>query len=103
MDALDAFFTPRSVAVVGVSDRPGNLGAVIVRNMLDWGYEGRILPAGPRPGTVYGLEIHAPVERLPDGIDLACVLTPARTVPDLVDVLGERGVRALVVQCAGFD
>ncbi len=103
MDPLDAFFEPRSVAVVGASDRPGNLAANVVRNLQEWGYEGRILPAGPRPGRVHGVEVCAPPERLPEGIDLASVLTPARTVPDLVDVLGARGVRALAVQCAGFD
>ena len=99
---IEAFFTPRSVAVLGVSQRPHNLASNIVQNLQAWGYEGDILPVGRSGGEVHGLEVLSSVDHLPDGVELACVLTPAAAVPNIVEDLGRRGVRAVNIQSSGF-
>jgi acyl-CoA synthetase (NDP forming) len=99
---LEAFFAPRSVAVVGVSDRPQNLGSNIVANLASWGFAGAVYAVGRGGGRVHGLQVLPDVEQLPRGVDLACVLTPAATVPGIVEALGRRGVRAVCVESSGF-
>lgn len=96
------FFDARSVAVVGVSDRPGNLGRSIVQNLLTFNYQGAIHLVGPRRGEVLGLPIVGAVEELPAGVDLAVILTPARAIPDILDACGEKGVRRVIIESAGF-
>jgi acyl-CoA synthetase (NDP forming) len=100
---MEKFFYPRSVAVVGVSENPVNLAKGIVRNMLQAGYQGKIYPVGPRGGSVYGLTILHQVEDLPEPVDLAAVLTPARFVPRVVAACGEMGIRRVVVESGGFS
>jgi acetyltransferase len=99
---LDKIFYPDSVAVIGVSERPDNLAANIISNMLDFGYSGDIYAVGLKSGEVHGIPILASVEALPDGVDLAVVLTPAATVPGLLDACGVKGIRRAVIESAGF-
>jgi acyl-CoA synthetase (NDP forming) len=99
---LNKIFYPNSVAVIGVSERPGNQAAKIIGNLLEFGYEGDIYAVGRRPGKVHGIPILASVEMLPDGIDLAALLTPAALVPDLLDACGAKGIRWAVVESGGF-
>ena len=89
--------------MVGVSQRPDNLASNIVLNLQRWGFEGQVLPVGRSGGTVHGLRVLRSVEQLPRGVDLACVLTPAASVPGLVSQLGDRGVRAVNIQSSGFS
>jgi acetyltransferase len=100
---MEKFFYPQSVAVVGVSENPANLAKGIVRNMLAAGYQGKIYPVGPRGGSVYGLPIFHQVEDLPESIDLAAILTPARFVPRVVAACGEMGISQVVVESGGFS
>lgn len=102
MSAMDPLFRPQSVAVVGVSTSTDNLGKNIVKNLLNFGYGGKIYPVGPRPDRVEGLPIFPSVWDLPETPDVAVILTPARFVPDIVSQCGERGVRWAVIQTAGF-
>ena len=81
MKLLNKIFYPDSVVVVGVSERPDNLAANIVGNLVSFGYGGDIYAVGLRSGEVHGVPILDSVELLPDGVDLAVILTPAATVP----------------------
>ncbi|MFZ5451225.1 MAG: acetate--CoA ligase family protein [Thermodesulfobacteriota bacterium] len=96
------FFYPRRVAVVGVSENPANLGRGIVAHLLAFGYQGKIYPIGPRGGNVYGLPILSQVEDLPEPVDLAVILTPARFVPRVVAACGKLGISRIVVESGGF-
>ncbi len=103
MKLLDKIFYPDSVAVVGVSERPDNLAANIVGNLVSFGYGGDIYAVGLRSGNVHGVSILESVELLPDGVDLVVILTPAATVPALLDICGRKGVRRAVIESAGFS
>lgn len=100
---MERFFYPRSVAVVGVSANPLNLAKGIVLNMLQAGYQGKIYPVGPRGGTVYGLSILSHLQELPEAVDLAAILTPARFVPQVVEDCGKMGITRVVVESGGFS
>jgi acetyltransferase len=98
---LDRLFAPRSVAVLGASDRNGSVGATVWRNLLR-GFRGRLLPVNPRLELLDGLVCHRQVGDLPEAPDLAVICTPAATVPGLIAELGARGTRAAVVVTAGL-
>lgn len=100
---MHKFFYPQSVAVVGVSDNPANLAQGVVANLLKFGYQGKIFPVGPRGGQIFGLPILPRLEDLPQAVDLAAIMTPARVVPQVVDLCGRLGINRVVVESAGFS
>jgi acetyltransferase len=100
---LDFLFSPRSVAVVGVSAKPGNLGGIVLRNLLEGGFRGPVLAVGLRAATVHGVPVHAGVGSLAHAPDLAVICTPAPSVPALIAELGAKGTRAAIVLTAGLS
>ncbi len=100
---MEKFFHPQSVAVVGVSQAPDNLGQGIVSNLLGFKYRGKIFLVGRRPGATFGLPIFPSLKDLPQKVDLAVILAPARLVPSLVRECGELGITRIVVESAGFS
>lgn len=99
---LDALFAPRSVAVLGVSPRPGNLGGIVLRNLRAGGFRGPLWAVARETGEIDGLRICPGVAALPEAPELAVLCTPAATVPGLVAELGRRGTRAAIVITAGL-
>jgi acetyltransferase len=99
---LHSLFSPRSVALVGASERPNSLGAVLLRNMLQGGFKGPIWPVNPKHSTVLGLQAWPDLASLPEAPELAIICTPAGTVVELIQALGERGTRAAIVISAGL-
>jgi acetate---CoA ligase (ADP-forming) len=97
------FFYPRNIAVVGVSPDRANLGKNIVQNCLSFGYEGEILPIGLREGVAFGQRIHPSLEAIDGRIDLVVILTPARTIPDILEQCGRKGVKHVVIESSGFS
>ena len=99
---LDHLFSPRSVAVVGVSAREGNLGAIVLRNLREAGFAGALWGVNTHHGEVDGIEVWSGVDALPGVPDLAVVCTPPLAVPGVIDALGRKGTRAAVVITAGL-
>ncbi|MGR9092623.1 MAG: CoA-binding protein, partial [Gammaproteobacteria bacterium] len=81
---LNRLFDPKSVAVIGASDRGNSLGGIVLRNVLAAGFEGRVLPIHPEAETVADLEAYKDVAALPELPDLAVICTPPPTVPKLI-------------------
>lgn len=98
---LDEFFRPRSIALIGASDRPRSVGRSLLENLLG-GFEGEVYPVNPRHESLQGVRVYRRVADLPRPPDLAVIATPALGVPSLIDELGAFGVRAAVVISAGF-
>ncbi|WP_374668745.1 GNAT family N-acetyltransferase [Ramlibacter sp.] len=99
---LEALLAPKSVAVLGVSTREGNLGAIVLRNLRQGGFQGPIWPVNRRDGEIEGLRLWPDVASLPGVPDLAVICTPAAAVPGLIRELGEKGTRAAIVLTAGL-
>jgi acetyltransferase len=100
---LEYLLTPHSVALIGASDRPGSVGATVMRNLTGGGFDGPIWPVNIRHSHVAGRRAYRRVPDLPEAPELAVICTPAQTVPTLVAELGERGTRAAVVITAGLE
>ena len=99
---LDKLFNPKSVAVIGASNRPGAVGSLVMKNMLQGGFDGPIMPVNPRRQSVSGVLTYASVADLPITPDAAIICTPPQTVPGLIKELGERGTQAAIVLTAGL-
>jgi len=95
-------FYPGSVVVIGVSDRPDNLGRNIVGNLIEYGFNGIVYAVGPRGGMIETRRIYHSVADIPDSVDLAVIITPARTVPGILEQCGQKGIRWAIIETAGF-
>jgi acetyltransferase len=100
--ALDCFFAPKSVAVIGATDREGSVGRTLLANLLGGSYPGKVYPVNPTRTEIMGVRCYPDVRSLPKPIDLAVVVTPAPTVPGVIQECGDAGVRSAVVISAGF-
>jgi acetyltransferase len=100
---LEYLLAPCSVALIGASDRPGSVGATVMRNLIGGGFDGPVWPVNLRHARIAGHKAYPRVADLPKAPDLAVVCTPARTVPQIISELGERGTRAAVVITAGLE
>lgn len=100
---LSYLFNPRSVALIGATDRPHSIGAVVMRNLLQGGFSGPIMPVNPKRKAVLGVLAYADVKQLPVVPDLAVICTPPLTIPQLIKDLSDRGTRAAVVITAGLS
>ena len=100
---LNRAFKPRSVALIGASERPNALSFTVLRNLRGGDFKGPIWPVNPKHAEVDGLACFPNVAALPDAPDLAVIATPARTVPGVVADLAAKGTRAAVVLTAGVD
>ena len=99
---LDKMFRPRSIAVIGASARPKSVGAALMTNLMNGGFDGPIMPVNPKATALHGIMTYKDVASLPLMPDLAVIATPPDTIPGLVDELGRRGTRAAVILTAGF-
>ena len=93
---------PASVTVIGASRRPGSVGRVILRNLIDGGFSGPVYPVNPHAAELDGIGCLPSAAALPDHVDLAIIAVPAPAVLGVAEDCGRRGVRALVVIAAGL-
>jgi acetyltransferase len=99
---LDKIFRPRSIAVIGGTDKPKSVGSALMTNLLRAGFAGPILPVNLTAAAVHGIMAYKDVASLPITPDLAVIATPPDTVASLISELGSRGTRGAVILTAGF-
>lgn len=100
---MEQIFNARSVVIIGVSDRPGNLGKDVLLNLINWGYKGNIYGVNPKGGKVLDFPLYQSIAELPEVVDLGVAIVPARAVPGVVEECGRKGIRRLVIPSGGFE
>jgi acetyltransferase len=100
--SLAPIFTPKAVAVVGASERPGSVGCTVLSNLMVSPFGGPVWPVNPKRPTVLGLPAHKTIAELPGVPDLIVVTTPAATVPGIIQEAVDAGVPSAIVISAGF-
>ena len=98
---LDYVFYPESVALVGASNSEGKIGYFYIKNLVD-DFKGKIFPVNPNEETVMGLKAYKTVRDIPDKIDLAVIVVPAKAVLEVIKDCAEKGVKSALVTTAGF-
>ncbi|HIK43291.1 MAG TPA: bifunctional acetate--CoA ligase family protein/GNAT family N-acetyltransferase [Leptolyngbyaceae cyanobacterium M65_K2018_010] len=99
---LEAFFAPKTVAVIGATERPGSVGRTLVWNLIRSPFGGTVYPVNPKRDHVLGVRAYPSIEAVPEPVDLAMIATPAATVPDLVQACAAAGVKGAIVLATGF-
>ena len=100
--ALESLFRPRSVAVIGATDREGSVGRTVIRNLLEGSYKGHVYPVNPHRKELFGKRCYSAIADVPQSVDLVIIVTPAATVPGIVADCVKAQAKGLVVISAGF-
>ena len=99
---LDVFLEPRSVAVIGASERPGSWGSFMMGSLLSFHYPGPVYPVNRHAPTVYGLRAYPDIGSIPDPVELAVLTIPEGAVEQTVQDCGAKGVKGITIITAGF-
>lgn len=99
---FECMFTPRSVAVIGATERKGSVGRTLLTNLRTAHLRGRTFAVNPKHKRIMGQPCYPSIASLPKAVDLAMIVTPAPTVPAIVGECVDAGVRAAIVISAGF-
>lgn len=94
--------SPRSIAVVGASQDSEKIGSVILKNIIEGGYNGKVYPINPKYKKIQERETFASVMDVPDNIDLVCIVIPPQFVEKVVEECIEKKVKGIVIITAGF-
>ncbi len=100
--SLESIFRPQSIAVIGASREKSGVGREILHNLINYEFKGAVFPVNPRAHTIYSMKCYPSVESIPDPVDLALVVVPARAVPQVMEECGRKGVKGAVIISAGF-
>ena len=99
---LDVFLQPRSVAVIGATERPGAWGSFMMEGLLSSRYPGAIYPVNLHSSTVHGLRAYPDIGSIPDPVELAVLTIPEESVEQAVQDCGAKGVKGITIITAGF-
>lgn len=99
---LDYIFKPKSIAVIGASNTPGKWGYRMVSNPLNTGFRGPVYPVNPNEKNVCGLNSYANVQDIPNQVDMAVIVVPAKAVPRAMADCAAKGIKGVVMITAGF-
>jgi acetyltransferase len=100
--ALDVFFEPRNVAVIGATEASGSIGRTLISNLTAGGFGSAVFPVNPKRSSVLGVKAYSRIADVPQKVDLALVATPAATVPEVIGECSDAGVKGAVIISAGF-
>ena len=101
-EALNRILMPESIAVVGASKDPFKWGNMLLSAIMKGGFEGNLYPINPKETEIDGLTCYPTLKDIPDEVDMAIVVVPARVVPSIFGDLAVKGVKGAVVITSGF-
>jgi acetyltransferase len=99
---LEGFFSPRTVAVVGATEKSGSVGRTILWNLITNPFGGTVFPVNLKRASILGIKAYPTLADVPDQVDLAVVVTPAPAVPAVIREGVDAGIKTTVIISAGF-
>lgn len=99
---IEPIMNPKSIAVVGATNRPGSVGLAVFRNILTAGFHGVLYPVNPKAKYVQSVKAYPKLEDIPDEVDLAVVIVPSEIVCPILEEAGQKQVKGAIVISAGF-
>lgn len=97
-----SLLSPDSIAIIGASTTPGKVGHDVLKNLVEQGYRGTIYPVNPKGGEILGVKTYASIAEIPQTPETAIIITPAPTVPGLMEECAAKGTTNIVIISAGF-
>ncbi|BAZ49499.1 GCN5-related N-acetyltransferase [Nostoc sp. NIES-4103] len=102
VNPLDAIFAPKTVAVIGASEKADSVGRTLLWNLISNPFGGTIFPVNPKRHSILGIKAYPTIHDVPELVDLAVIATPAPTVPDIISQCVDAGVKGAIILSAGF-
>ncbi len=99
---MQKILNPKSIAIVGASTDPTKLGSLILNNVIRGGFQGKIYPVNPNTKTIAGLTTYKNVSDIPQKVDVACIVVPAKHVTSVMKDCAKKKVKGVVIISAGF-
>ena len=99
---LEKVFRPKTVAVIGATEKKGSVGLTVMQNLLATSFGGEVIPVNPTRATVLGVKAYPDVQSIPKAVELAVIVTPAKSVPAIIQACAEKKVPSAVIISAGF-
>ncbi len=99
---LGPFFEPESVAIIGASATAHKPGNDVIKNILANDYAGKLFLVNPKGGEILGLPVHVSIDSLPEGIDLAVIILPAKDTPGALHACAKKRIKHIVLSAGGF-
>ncbi len=100
-ETLSRMFRPESVAIIGASEKKGQVGYALMRNLIDGGFKGDIYPVNPNYAYVMDIPVKSSIKEIENPVDLMVVATPIGQVPEIIEACGQAGAAGAVVISAG--
>ena len=94
--------SPQSIAVVGATNRPNSVGLAVFSNILKGGYQGVLYPVNPRAKSVQSVKAYPSLTDIPDEVDLAVIIVPAKAVCSVLEEAGQKQIKGAIIITAGF-
>ena len=99
---LDACLKPKTVAVIGASNKVGSIGYEVLHKITEYGFKGKVFPVNPKGGKFFGLDGYKNINDIKDPVDMAVIVVNAKFVMNTIDECHQKGVKGLVIITAGF-
>jgi acetyl coenzyme A synthetase (ADP forming)-like protein len=99
---IESIMNPRSIAVVGATNRPGSVGLAVFRNILSAGFEGVLYPVNLKAKSIQSVKAYPKLMDIPDEVDLAVIIVPAESVCPVMEEAGQKRIKGAIVISAGF-
>jgi acetyltransferase len=100
---IEKLFNPKNIAVIGATDRESSVGESLMNNLISNDFQGDIYPVNPRRDKVKDIKAYSNVGEIPEKIDLAIIVTPAKTIPFIMEECGQIGVENVLIISSGFE
>ena len=100
--SLKPFFEPLGVAIIGASASPDKLSFGILKNLMSYGFKGRIYPVNPKADEILGLPCYPEICQVPEPVDLAVIVLGSKLIPSVLEECGKRRIRAAIIISGGF-
>jgi len=97
-----SILNPKSIAIVGASEQTEKIGSVLLRNLIEGGYNGKIYPINPKYNELQGRKTYTDILSVEDPIDMVCIAIPHQFVEDIIDQCVTKAVKSVVIISAGF-
>ncbi|MDO8136352.1 MAG: acetate--CoA ligase family protein [Candidatus Brocadiales bacterium] len=99
---LDHFFRPNSIAVIGAAREEHKVGHSVLKNILQYGFQGRIYPINPKADSILGLKAYPSVKSVEDSVELAVLVLPSQLTLEVIDECAQKGIYSAVIISGGF-
>ncbi|NGX47960.1 MAG: Succinyl-CoA ligase [ADP-forming] subunit alpha, partial [Chlamydiae bacterium] len=99
---MEPFFQPESIVVIGATKTPKSVGNTLMQNLVSGQFPGKIYPVNPKYDTLFDLKCYPSVDAIDESIDLAVIITPAKTIPAIIDQCVAKKIKGAIIISAGF-